>query len=328
MHEISSGPCEEMSRRNATPLPGADREPRDHAQDEPVEHERVDRHEPERDPAREREQRHLDVVEHHLRGERGRLGGVEVAALDGRVRRALELGGHQARGGRRIHQCPTRTRAAPAPSAAPTRRRPATAARPAAPSSRGRGSATRTAAAPSARRPPRGRAARAVRAVRRAGRRGSADGRTRGPRRPRGRARRAAAPRSAPSRSGLSPRLPQRRVELAPARGTVRFEAISAHHVGMEYEDRREIATPEGVQLALPLAGIGTRFMSTMIDLALVPVGRLHRRPVRRRPRRPVAAAIAARGRRSWSSTSATTWCSRSRAAGARSAAARRDCAW
>jgi uncharacterized RDD family membrane protein YckC len=37
----------------------------------------------------------------------------------------------------------------------------------------------------------------------------------------------------------------------------------------MEYEDRRTIATPEGVQLALPLAGLGTRFMSTFIDLLL-----------------------------------------------------------
>ncbi|MBE2320169.1 RDD family protein [Solirubrobacter sp. CPCC 204708] len=37
----------------------------------------------------------------------------------------------------------------------------------------------------------------------------------------------------------------------------------------MEYEDRRTIATPEGVQLALPLAGIGTRFMATLIDLLL-----------------------------------------------------------
>lgn len=37
----------------------------------------------------------------------------------------------------------------------------------------------------------------------------------------------------------------------------------------MEYEDRRTIATPEGVQLALPLAGLGTRFMSAMIDLVL-----------------------------------------------------------
>src|SRR4051794_13975774 len=34
----------------------------------------------------------------------------------------------------------------------------------------------------------------------------------------------------------------------------------------MEYEDRRTIATPEGVELALPLAGVGTRFLAIMID--------------------------------------------------------------
>ena len=37
----------------------------------------------------------------------------------------------------------------------------------------------------------------------------------------------------------------------------------------MEYEDRRTISTPEGVQLALPLAGIGTRFMALAIDLLI-----------------------------------------------------------
>jgi len=37
----------------------------------------------------------------------------------------------------------------------------------------------------------------------------------------------------------------------------------------MEYEDRRTIATPEGVQLALPLANIGSRFLSTLIDLLI-----------------------------------------------------------
>jgi uncharacterized RDD family membrane protein YckC len=37
----------------------------------------------------------------------------------------------------------------------------------------------------------------------------------------------------------------------------------------MEYEDRRTIATPEGVQLALPLAGLATRFMALMIDLLI-----------------------------------------------------------
>ena len=37
----------------------------------------------------------------------------------------------------------------------------------------------------------------------------------------------------------------------------------------MEYEDRRTIATPEGVQLALPLAGIATRFMALMLDMII-----------------------------------------------------------
>jgi uncharacterized RDD family membrane protein YckC len=37
----------------------------------------------------------------------------------------------------------------------------------------------------------------------------------------------------------------------------------------VEYEDRRTIATPEGVQLALPLAGLGTRFLAQFIDLLI-----------------------------------------------------------
>ena len=37
----------------------------------------------------------------------------------------------------------------------------------------------------------------------------------------------------------------------------------------MEYEDRRTIATPEGVQLALPLAGLGSRFMAGLLDYTL-----------------------------------------------------------
>ena len=37
----------------------------------------------------------------------------------------------------------------------------------------------------------------------------------------------------------------------------------------MEYEDRREILTPEGVQLALPLAHLGSRFMAIAIDLLI-----------------------------------------------------------
>ena len=37
----------------------------------------------------------------------------------------------------------------------------------------------------------------------------------------------------------------------------------------MEYEDRREISTPEGVQLALPLAHLGSRFVAISIDLVI-----------------------------------------------------------
>ncbi len=37
----------------------------------------------------------------------------------------------------------------------------------------------------------------------------------------------------------------------------------------MEYEDRREISTPEGVQLELPLAHLGSRFVAIAIDLLI-----------------------------------------------------------
>ena len=37
----------------------------------------------------------------------------------------------------------------------------------------------------------------------------------------------------------------------------------------MEYEESRTIATPEGVQLELPLAGLGTRFLAIGIDLLI-----------------------------------------------------------
>jgi uncharacterized RDD family membrane protein YckC len=40
----------------------------------------------------------------------------------------------------------------------------------------------------------------------------------------------------------------------------------------MEYEDSRTIATPEGVQLALPLAGIGSRFMAGLLDYTICAV--------------------------------------------------------
>jgi uncharacterized RDD family membrane protein YckC len=37
----------------------------------------------------------------------------------------------------------------------------------------------------------------------------------------------------------------------------------------MEYEDRRTISTPEGVELALPLGGVGSRFMALLLDSLL-----------------------------------------------------------
>src|SRR3954447_12395563 len=40
----------------------------------------------------------------------------------------------------------------------------------------------------------------------------------------------------------------------------------------MEYEESRTIATPEGVQLELPLAGLGTRFLAIGIDLIIAAV--------------------------------------------------------
>jgi uncharacterized RDD family membrane protein YckC len=43
----------------------------------------------------------------------------------------------------------------------------------------------------------------------------------------------------------------------------------------MEYEDRRTISTPEGVQLALPLAGIGSRFMAGLLDYTVVGIAYL-----------------------------------------------------
>jgi len=43
----------------------------------------------------------------------------------------------------------------------------------------------------------------------------------------------------------------------------------------MEYEDRRTISTPEGVQLALPLAGIGSRFMAGLLDYLIAGIAYL-----------------------------------------------------
>ena len=116
MHEISSGPCEEISRRNAIPLPAPIASPAIDAQDQPVEEQRPDGERAERDPAHERQERHLDVVEHDLERERRRGLGVEVAALGRRVGGRLELGRDQARGRRRVDQPPDRAAPPRAPS--------------------------------------------------------------------------------------------------------------------------------------------------------------------------------------------------------------------
>ena len=66
------------------------------------------------------------------------------------------------------------------------------------------------------------------------------------------------------------PGAPERRVELLPRRAALGHEALGTrHHRAMEYEDRRVISTPEGVQLALPLANIGSRFMALALDLVI-----------------------------------------------------------
>ena len=98
------------------PVARADREPADHAQDQPVEEQRPDRQHPEGDPAHEREQRHLDVVGHHLERERRGGRGVEVAALGGRVGGGLELARDQPGGRRRVDQRPRPRRASPGTS--------------------------------------------------------------------------------------------------------------------------------------------------------------------------------------------------------------------
>ena len=54
-------------------VPRADREPRDRAEQDPVLDQHVQRAEPEQDAAREREERHLDVVREDPRGEVGLL---------------------------------------------------------------------------------------------------------------------------------------------------------------------------------------------------------------------------------------------------------------
>ena len=65
---------------------------------------------------------------------------------------------------------------------------------------------------------------------------------------------------------------PHQLVELRPCRLPRRHEALDVHGgtvAGVEYEDRLTIATPEGVDLDLVVAGLGSRFMAYVVDLAL-----------------------------------------------------------
>ena len=110
MHEISSGPCEETSRRNATPLPPPIASPAIVPEQQPVEEQRPGRDHAERHAAHEREERHLDVVEHDRERERRGRRGVVVAPLRRRVGRRREVAGNHARGRRRIGQPPGRAR--------------------------------------------------------------------------------------------------------------------------------------------------------------------------------------------------------------------------
>ena len=106
MHESSSGPCEETSRRNATPLPAPIASPPIVPSSNPLKNSAKTVSDAEGDPARERDQRDLDVVGHHLGRERRGLGGVEVAALRGRIGGGLELGRDEPSRGARVDRAP------------------------------------------------------------------------------------------------------------------------------------------------------------------------------------------------------------------------------
>src|SRR5919198_3920072 len=63
------------------------------------------------------------------------------------------------------------------------------------------------------------------------------------------------------------PRAGDELVELAPRGLAVAHETIYVH--GVEIDDRITIATPEGVDLELTLAGVGSRFVSALVDFML-----------------------------------------------------------
>src|SRR5207244_8194466 len=63
------------------------------------------------------------------------------------------------------------------------------------------------------------------------------------------------------------PRAGHELVELAQRGLAVADETFYVH--GVEIDDRITIATPEGVDLELTLAGVGSRFVSALVDLML-----------------------------------------------------------
>ena len=64
-----------------------------------------------------------------------------------------------------------------------------------------------------------------------------------------------------------APRLHDEAVELLPAGATLVDESCKVH--GVEYDDRLTIATPEGVEVNLTLAGAASRFVAATIDLLI-----------------------------------------------------------
>jgi uncharacterized RDD family membrane protein YckC len=56
-------------------------------------------------------------------------------------------------------------------------------------------------------------------------------------------------------------------VELSPSAASLANETMQVHE--MEYEDRLTIATPEGVEMSLLLAGAASRFVSAIVDILI-----------------------------------------------------------
>ena len=258
MQESSSGPCAETSRRNAVAVARAEGQPADDAEDQPVVDEREHRAHARQDPAGEGGERDLDVVRHHLASRTPRLVGAEVAPLGRRVGGRLQLGGDEPERRAGVARRPQRAgrgrQEQQRPGDASSRRAlgdpPPVAAREELHTRRAAALPVDGAAAagdsPSSRAPP--------------GRPGSAGGRRRGRPPRRGTARRARARPSGPSRSAAAAR-PRSSASSRSQPGPRSDSKRSRFTAPMEYEDTRTIATPEGVELELRLAGVGSRFM-------------------------------------------------------------------